>query len=300
MYREIGEAERRGAVFEEEVEAVLDDHAAAVPPSTLLRIVYDPAVLGGSLHADGPDRLRDLQPGSDGVPPAFFENGKSVVFAGGTGSGKPTSLNAISYFVPPGHKTVSIEDTPELRLPHQNWVRNVTRESSVAGGQGDVTTFDLLGSALRQRLPLGGRDPDDGAGGNGSADGGGSGGTGGGTTTSADSVTGVEGSVDSRNIRGSDRGREASFAITTPESATTTGVSVTTQNGLEGRPFVDRDTTFGGGTLPATFSGELEIALRDIDASRDLGIFEFVAPADAGIVVTLEFDDGSTRTVGLG
>ncbi|MFB6217837.1 MAG: type II/IV secretion system ATPase subunit [Halobacteriaceae archaeon] len=81
----------------------------------------------------------------------LVEEGKSVLFASGTGSGKTTSLNAISYFIPPGNKVVSIEDTPELRLPHQNWVRNVTRESSTGGEQGAITMFDLLESALRQR-----------------------------------------------------------------------------------------------------------------------------------------------------
>lgn len=81
----------------------------------------------------------------------LVENGKSVLFAGGTGSGKTTSLNAISYFIPPGNKIVSIEDTPELRLPHQNWVRNVTRESATGSDSGAITMFDLLESALRQR-----------------------------------------------------------------------------------------------------------------------------------------------------
>ena len=124
----------------------------------------------------------------------------------------------------------------------------------------------------------------------------------GGPTTSADSVAGVDGSVDSANLPGRNRGREATFAVSTPESVTLTGFSVETQNGLDGRPFVDRDTTFGGDTLPVTFSGELAVALRDIDASGDLGISAFVDPAspEADIVVTLSFADGSTRTLGLG
>jgi hypothetical protein len=64
--------------------------------------------------------------------------------------------------------------------------------------------------------------------------------------------------------------------------------------------FVDRDTQFGGDTLPVTFSGDLEILLRDIDPNENLGISAFVDPAEADIVVTLEFADGSTRTIGLG
>ncbi|MFB6219653.1 MAG: hypothetical protein ABEH77_10860, partial [Halobacteriaceae archaeon] len=86
------------------------------------------------------------------------------------------------------------------------------------------------------------------------------------------------------------------------EPVTITGFSVTTQNELEGRPFTDRDTTFGGETLPVSFEGELQVALRDIDASENLPISEFVDPTGdtADIIVVFEFADGSTWTVGLG
>lgn len=253
MHRDIGDEERRTDVFEEEIARILDEHAAAVPPATLLRIVYylrrdfvrfgkldplmqDPAIediscdgagvplyvyhdsyrdletnlsfeenrldsfvtrlaqrAGKSLTAADPLLDASLPDGSraqftlgddvslrgstftirrfseDPITPvdlidfgtfsleqmAYFwllvENGKSVMFAGGTGSGKTTALNAISEFIPPGNKIVSIEDTPELRLSHQNWVRNVTRQSATADGQGAITMFDLLESALRQR-----------------------------------------------------------------------------------------------------------------------------------------------------
>lgn len=79
------------------------------------------------------------------------EHNASVLFAGGTGSGKTTTLNAVSMFVPPGSKIVSIEDTPEITLPHDNWVQSVTREAVTAGGRGEVGMFDLLQTALRQR-----------------------------------------------------------------------------------------------------------------------------------------------------
>lgn len=79
------------------------------------------------------------------------ENNASLLFAGGTGSGKTTSLNAVSMFVPPDSKVVSIEDTPEITLPHDNWVQSVTREGVTAGGRGSVGMFDLLQAALRQR-----------------------------------------------------------------------------------------------------------------------------------------------------
>ena len=80
-----------------------------------------------------------------------IENEKSVVFAGGTASGKTTSLNAVSLFIPSKSKIVSIEDTREVELPQRNWIASVTRPSFSEGDKGDVDEFDLLEAALRQR-----------------------------------------------------------------------------------------------------------------------------------------------------
>jgi flagellar protein FlaI len=75
--------------------------------------------------------------------------GMNIFVSGETASGKTTMLNAISTFIPPNSKIVSIEDTPELQVPHQNWTREVVR----GGGEtsSSVTMFDLLVAALRQR-----------------------------------------------------------------------------------------------------------------------------------------------------
>ena len=78
-----------------------------------------------------------------------IENNKSLVFAGGTASGKTTSMNAISMFIPPRSKVLTIEDTRELALYHDNWLSSVTRERRGAGA--DITMYDLLRSALRHR-----------------------------------------------------------------------------------------------------------------------------------------------------
>jgi flagellar protein FlaI len=80
-----------------------------------------------------------------------IENHKSLIFAGGTASGKTTSLNAISLFIPSSAKIVSIEDTREVELPQRNWIASVTRPSFSDDSQGDVDEFDLLEAALRQR-----------------------------------------------------------------------------------------------------------------------------------------------------
>ena len=79
-----------------------------------------------------------------------IENNKSLLFIGGTASGKTTSLNAVSLFIPPGSKVVSIEDTREITLHHDNWIASITRESITEGGH-EINMFDLLRAAMRQR-----------------------------------------------------------------------------------------------------------------------------------------------------
>ncbi|QLD86733.1 type II/IV secretion system ATPase subunit [Natronomonas halophila] len=80
-----------------------------------------------------------------------IENNRSLLFAGGTGSGKTTSLNAVSFFIPKKSKIVTIEDTPEISLPHENWVQSLTRDSVTGSGRGQVTMYQQLQTALRQR-----------------------------------------------------------------------------------------------------------------------------------------------------
>ncbi len=81
-----------------------------------------------------------------------IESGKSILISGGTATGKTSLLNALSLFIKPDLKILSIEDTPELRLPHTHWVPEVARSPlSVKGKVGEVTLFDLLKSSLRQR-----------------------------------------------------------------------------------------------------------------------------------------------------
>jgi len=77
-----------------------------------------------------------------------IENNRSLIFAGGTAAGKTTSMNAVSMFVPPRAKVITIEDTRELSLYHDNWLSSVTRERL---DESDITMYDLLRSALRHR-----------------------------------------------------------------------------------------------------------------------------------------------------
>lgn len=81
-----------------------------------------------------------------------IENSMSLFMSGETASGKTTSLNAFTGFIPPENKIVTIEDTPELLVPHRNWTREVSKGKGKGEGEGgDVTMFDLLRAALRQR-----------------------------------------------------------------------------------------------------------------------------------------------------
>ena len=87
-----------------------------------------------------------------------IENRASVLVAGGIAAGKTTTLNCLSMFIKPESKIVSVEDTAELNLPHENWIPSITRSGSgrpdsgsEQRGAGSISLFDLLKAAMRQR-----------------------------------------------------------------------------------------------------------------------------------------------------
>ena len=75
--------------------------------------------------------------------------GMSVFINGETASGKTTTMMGVTSFISPTNKIVSIEDTPEITLPHKNWISEVTRDTGSPASS--VLMFDLLKAALRQR-----------------------------------------------------------------------------------------------------------------------------------------------------
>jgi flagellar protein FlaI len=81
----------------------------------------------------------------------IIANGMNVFVSGETASGKTTLINALTAFIPPLAKVVTIEDTPELQVPHKNWIREVVQTTRTDDNSDAVNMFDLLRAALRQR-----------------------------------------------------------------------------------------------------------------------------------------------------
>ncbi|MDP6667727.1 MAG: type II/IV secretion system ATPase subunit, partial [Dehalococcoidia bacterium] len=80
-----------------------------------------------------------------------IEDGMNMFVSGETASGKTTLMNALCTFIEPNAKIVSIEDTAEVNVPHQNWIKEVTRKPKPGETDSGVGMFDLLRAALRQR-----------------------------------------------------------------------------------------------------------------------------------------------------
>jgi flagellar protein FlaI len=86
----------------------------------------------------------------------LVEHGQSMIIAGGTASGKTATLNALALFIKPGSKVITMEDTREINLPHENWIPGTTRtgvgERDKHGkAAGEIDMFELVRAALRQR-----------------------------------------------------------------------------------------------------------------------------------------------------
>ena len=99
----------------------------------------DELVASGTLTTELRDRLA-----------AAVRERLSILISGGTGSGKTTLLNALSAYIDPAERVVTIEDAAELRLRQPHVVRLESRPASVEG-RGEVTIRDLLRNALRMR-----------------------------------------------------------------------------------------------------------------------------------------------------
>jgi pilus assembly protein CpaF len=117
----------------------VDGPALSIRRFTAARPGPDELVASGTLTAE----LRDLLAAS-------VRARRSILISGGTGAGKTTLLNALSAYIGPGERVITIEDAAELRLRQDHVVRLESRPPSVEG-RGEVTIRDLLRNALRMR-----------------------------------------------------------------------------------------------------------------------------------------------------
>ena len=74
----------------------------------------------------------------------------NAIISGGTSSGKTTTLNALSAFINPKERIITIEDTLELQIPHEHVIRMETRPANIEN-RGELTMNDLVKNSLRQR-----------------------------------------------------------------------------------------------------------------------------------------------------
>lgn len=136
------------------VDARLSDGSrvnAIIPP-----LAIDGAMLSVRRFATDPLELEDLirfetlTPEIGEVLQGIVRAKLNVIISGGTGSGKTTTLNVLSRFVPPDERIVTIEDAAELQLKQEHVVRLETRPPNVEG-KGEVTQRDLVRNSLRMR-----------------------------------------------------------------------------------------------------------------------------------------------------
>jgi pilus assembly protein CpaF len=117
----------------------VDGPALSIRKFSQKKLNFDSLIERGSLTRKAADMLQ-----------AMVEARLNILISGGTGSGKTTMLNAMSTFIDPRQRIVTIEDAAELQLQQEHVVRLETRPANTEG-QGAVTQRDLVRNALRMR-----------------------------------------------------------------------------------------------------------------------------------------------------
>ncbi|MFK4300169.1 pilus assembly protein CpaF [Paenibacillus sp. RC254] len=103
-------------------------------------MTMDDLIRMGALDAEAAHMLKDL-----------VRSKYNIFISGGTGSGKTTFLNALSQFIPPSERIITIEDSAELQIVTvPNLVSMETRNANTEG-KGEITIRDLIRSSLRMR-----------------------------------------------------------------------------------------------------------------------------------------------------
>ena len=134
---------------------------ARLPDGSRVNAVIPPLALDGSLvtiRKFSDKKLTDddlVKFGSLTRPMALFlreavRARQNIIVSGGTGSGKTTLLNILSQFIPADERVVTVEDSAELKLDHENLCRLESRPANVEG-TGRITIRDLVINTLRMR-----------------------------------------------------------------------------------------------------------------------------------------------------
>lgn len=114
------------------------------PVITIRRFPSDPLTLNMMVEKNA------LSIGMATFLKAIVKIGKNILISGGTGSGKTTTLNALSAFIPADERIVTIEDAAELQLQQEHLVRLETRPANIEGN-GEISQRELVKNALRMR-----------------------------------------------------------------------------------------------------------------------------------------------------
>ena len=134
---------------------------ASLPDGTRINVIIPPLVLNGPTVTIR-KRLRLMEMGDfvhlsslSQQAAEFLENcvkaKVNIVISGGTSTGKTTLVSALSAFIPPAERIITIENTAELELPtHEHWLRLVARPPNIEG-RGEVSIRALVRNALRMR-----------------------------------------------------------------------------------------------------------------------------------------------------
>lgn len=134
---------------------------ARLPNGSRVNVIIPPLALNGPTitirkFSEKPFTVKDLinfgtlTPNAAIFLKACVEARLNVVVSGGTGSGKTTTLNVISSFIPDDERIVTIEDAAELQLRQEHIVRLETRPPNIEG-KGAITIRDLVRNSLRMR-----------------------------------------------------------------------------------------------------------------------------------------------------
>lgn len=133
---------------------------ARLPTGERVNVIIPPLALSGPTltirRFPHPFQMEDLVrketlDTATGILLAAFVRAKfNVVISGGTGTGKTTFLNALSAFVPPDERIVTIEDSAELQLMQDHVIRLESRPPNIEG-KGEITIRDLVRNSLRMR-----------------------------------------------------------------------------------------------------------------------------------------------------